>query len=77
MGNFYEGIGVLVKRKLIDVNLVDDLMSGFILRSWEKIEPIIKEFRERENWPQAWEWIEYLYHQIKPIVEEQHPELKT
>lgn len=76
VGNFYEGMGVLVKRKLIDVNLVDDLMSGFILRFWDKIEPIIKEFRERENWPQAYEWIEYLYNEIKVIIEQQHPELR-
>jgi hypothetical protein len=38
---------------------------------------MVKEARVRENWPQLLEWIEYLYNQIKPIVEEQHPELKT
>lgn len=77
MARFFEGIGVLVKRGLIDVTLVDDLMSGEAMRYWEMFKPLIEETRERLDWPQALEWVEYLYDQIRPIVEEQHPELKT
>jgi hypothetical protein len=77
VARFFEGIGVLVHRGLIDVTFVDDLMSGATIRYWEKIAPMIKEWRIRYNWPQAVEWVEYLYNQVKPIVEEQHPELKT
>jgi len=76
-GTFLEAIGVLVNRGMIDVTLVDDLMSGSILKWWEKFEPVQLEIRERFNWPQNAEWVEYLYHQIKPIAERQHPELKT
>ena len=76
-GIYLEGIGVLVKRGLIDASFVDDLMSGHILRYWEKIGPVIKKRREELNWPQYFEHVEYLYNKIKPIVEEQHPELKT
>ena len=58
--------------------LVDDLMSGHILRFWEKFgETVIKETQVRENKPQYYEYVEYLYSVIKPIVESQHPELKT
>jgi hypothetical protein len=77
VSNFFEGIGVILNRKLIEPNLVDDLMSGFILRFWEKIQPIALEYRKRYRWPSAWEWVEYLNNKIKPIFEEQHPELKT
>ena len=77
MARFFEGIGVLVQRGLIDVTLVDDLMSGETTRYWERFKPPIEELRERWNWPQALEWVEFLYDKIKPIVEEQHPELKT
>ena len=76
-GTFLEAIGVLVNRGMIDITLVDDLMSGSILKWWEKFEPVQLEIRERFNWPQNAEWGEYIYKQIKPIVEEQHPELKT
>ena len=75
---FFEGVGVLVKRKLVDPALVDDLMSGNILQFWEKFgESIIKEQQVRENYPQFYEHVEYLYNVIKPIVDQQHPGLKT
>jgi len=76
--NFYDGLGMLVKRGLIDATMVDDLISGPIIFFWEKrVEPIVKEFNEYLNNPAAFEWTEYLYHQIKPIRDRQHPELKT
>jgi hypothetical protein len=74
---YYEGLGVLVRRGLIDVQLVDDMMSGAITRYWEKHRQLYYEMRERLNWPQIAEQAEYLYDRIVSIVEEQHPELKT
>ena len=74
---YYEGIGVMIKRGLIDPTFVDDIMSGEIIRVWEKFEPVVIEWRKRQNWPQAFEWNEYLYNEIKSIVEQQHPELAT
>jgi hypothetical protein len=75
VGSFFEGIGVLVKRGLVNPALVDDLMSGHTLMSWEKMEPVYLEIRRRWNWPQIAEWWEYLYNEIKAIASEQHPEL--
>ena len=69
-------MGVLVNRKLIDVSFVDDLISGLIIRYWEKMEPIIDDAREKMDYPQLAEWTEYLYREIRTIAEEQHPELK-
>jgi len=78
IARFFEGVGVLVKRKLVDPTLVDDLMSGNVLEFWEKFgEPMIKIRQVRNNYPQYYEHVEYLYGVIKPIVESQHPELKT
>ena len=74
---FLEGLGVLVRRGLIDPSLVDDLMSGAILGYWEKFEPYFVERRERLDWPQVGEQIEYLYKQVKPIAERQRRELTT
>jgi hypothetical protein len=67
VGTYFEGIGVMVKEKLIDVKLVDDLMTGLVVRYWEKLEPIIKQQRIMFNWPEAYEWTEYLYNKIKSI----------
>jgi len=68
---YYEGIGVMIKRGLIDPTFVDDIMSGEILRVWEKFEPVAREWRRRLDWPQAFEWNEYLYNEIKSIAEQQ------
>ena len=61
----FESIGLLVRENLIDVDMVDELMSGLITRTWERIEPIIFEYRERFNWPQAGRSFEYLYNEMK------------
>jgi hypothetical protein len=74
-GNFYEGLGVLLQRGLIDPTMVDDLLSGPIVLYWERrVAPIIDELRERFNNPAAYEWVEYLYREIKQIRDKQHPE---
>jgi hypothetical protein len=77
IGKYWEGIGVLVKRELIDPYLVDDLMSSAIMMYWEKYAPVCREYRRRIGYPQAAEYQEYLYERIKAIAEQQHPELKT
>ena len=65
--SFYESVGVLVKRKLIDINLVADLVSSSTLGLWESIERWGKWRRKNENRPQLWEWMEYLYNEIQKI----------
>ena len=73
---YLEGIGVLVKRELIDPSLVDDLMSSIVVIYWEKYRPYVYDYRVRRDLHQMSEYVEYLYNQIKPIVERQHGELK-
>jgi len=62
---FYEGIGVLLHRRLIDIKLVDDLFSTPIIQIWEKTEHWVKENRKRWKRPQIWEYFEYLYNEMK------------
>ncbi len=65
IGWFFEGIGMLLHRKLIDISVVDDLFSSPILISWEKLKPIAEGERKQFNRPQIWEWWEYLYNEMK------------
>jgi hypothetical protein len=65
VGTFYEGIGVLLKRRLIDLDLVDDLFSEPIRSLWGRIKPIIEEDRKRFNQPRIFEWFEYLYNEMQ------------
>ena len=79
---FFSGVGVLVKRNLVDISLVDDLLSNIIIRYWVFMEPIIMEWRERlrHDRPKSlhthelMDGFEYLYLELQKYMTE-HPEL--
>ena len=61
---FFEGIGVLLKRNLIDISLVNELLGGGITMTWETMGPIEKESRIRFNNPDIWTEFEYANDEI-------------
>ena len=66
---YFEGVGVLVRRGLIDPELVYDIMYGSIISFWEKHETIIQGLREQFHSPQTLNDLEYIYKQMKVIKE--------
>ena len=72
LGTFFEGMGVLVKRGLIDGALADDLMSGYIISYWRKFGPLIGELRKTYG-PTLGEYAEYLYNEVSKVYEREHP----
>ena len=65
VGWFFEGVGVLLHRRLIHVALVDDLFSSPVKRAWERLKPIAEGERKQTGRPQIWEWFEYLYNEMQ------------
>ena len=61
--DLWENVGVLVKRKLVDISLVADLFN--VSFRWEKLKPWVEETRRRYNSPKVYEWFEYLYNEVK------------
>jgi hypothetical protein len=57
---YFHGVSVLVEQRLIDAHLVYELMSGPILRYWEKVEPIFKERRKHLSFPDAIDSVDHL-----------------
>jgi hypothetical protein len=70
---YFEGIGLLVYRGLIDISLIDDLMSDGVIVLWEKIGDVTKYRRTLLKNPHIWEWTEYLYNEMI----KRNPELST
>jgi hypothetical protein len=64
VGTFYEGIGVLLYMKLIDINLTARLFRNAVVYTWEKMKPIVEGYR-REGHPQLFIEYEYLYNEMK------------
>ena len=62
---FFDGIGVLLHKKLVDIDLVDDLMSESIIVTWEKMKPIVEGYRKRYGFKKDLVWFENLYNEIK------------
>lgn len=72
VGVFFEGIGILLHRKLMDINMAGDLFSESIKLIWEKNESILKEMVEQRNIPEAWQWFEYLYNEMQKREQRLH-----
>jgi hypothetical protein len=60
---FYDQVGVLLRRNLIDFDLVDALVGNSARQLWEKIAPAMEEARTRYD-PRLYENFEYLYNEM-------------
>jgi len=65
VSTLFEGIGILLDRRLIDNDLADDLFSVPVRLAWERMKTLIQEDRKQTNEPRTWEWFEYLYNEMK------------
>lgn len=61
----FEGIGTLLHMRLANISLVQHLIHGPTISTWEKMKPVIEGYRQKMNQPQFCEWFEYLYKEIK------------
>ena len=64
VGNYFEGLGLLAKRGLVDVDLIYEFWTGDIADIWNKIKPLIEGMRRESKFPVALN-IEYLYNEMK------------
>jgi len=65
VGVLFEGLGLLVHRKLVSIDMVDDLASGPVKNTSEKVKPVVEGYRLHFNQPQFYEWVEYLYNELE------------
>jgi len=65
VASFFEGIGILLYRRLIDITLVDDLFSSDVIITWHKMKPIVEGWRKHFNRPQISEWFEHLHNEMQ------------
>jgi len=73
---YYEGIGVLVREKLVDIRLVAELMSGPVRWFWERYRPMVLECRRELGFPRMMIEVEYLYNSLNEYAAS-HPELQV
>jgi hypothetical protein len=59
LGNCFEGIGILARRKLVDVDVVYDLWGDIILSTWEDVKSLVSGMRV-DSGPDLYKFWEYL-----------------
>jgi len=62
--NFFNEVGMLLHRKLISIETVDELFGFRVAQFWEKLKPLIEGMRKQLN-PHVARWFEYLYNELK------------
>jgi hypothetical protein len=61
----FESLGLLICRREIDIQLVEDFISGLIIHSGKKFKNYLVEMRELTNRPTYFEWFQWMYEQIE------------
>ena len=64
VSTFFEGMGALAKRGIIDIAQVDDAMSKSILSYWRKFGPVYTESRKKLG-PTRGRYTEYLCNEVQ------------
>jgi hypothetical protein len=62
---FFEAVGIMLNRKMVSLDLVEQMYSQSIQITWEKSKPIQEGLRKKYNQPKWGEWFEYLYDEVK------------
>jgi hypothetical protein len=65
LGNYFEGIGILVYKKLVKPDIVYNFWGDIIQSSWEKIKPLIANMRKDSGDLNMFVFWEYLYNEMK------------
>ncbi len=65
LGNYFEGIGLLVYRKLVETDIVYDFWGSIALSTWTENESLIRDMRKESGEPTMFEYWEYLAEEMR------------
>ena len=71
VSGLFEGLGFLLHRKFLNVDLVRELMSESTKMAWEKVKPLVEDAREQiaqrksGEYIPVYQWWEYLYNELR------------
>jgi hypothetical protein len=71
VGSLFEGLGFLLHRRFLDIDLVRELMNESTKMAWEKAQPLIEDSRKHLSqrktgeYVPIYQWWEYLYTELQ------------
>lgn len=60
-----ETLGLLVHRREVSFDVVDELFGGTVVAAWARLSPYILHVRERNRSPELFEWFQWLAERLK------------
>jgi hypothetical protein len=63
IGGFFEGLGLLIHKKIVDIDLVGDLWDPTL--TWEKLKLYAQGVRKEVDDPRVYEWFEYFANEMQ------------
>lgn len=63
--NWGDGIGMLLKRNLVDIDIVVDSYGGIVPAFYERVKPLVEGYRKDTRNQHHYEQLEYLYNEVK------------
>ena len=64
IANYFDEVGFLLHRGLVDADLIGEFMTFSIAASWNKLKPLIEGYRKETN-SRFSHWFEYLVNEMK------------
>jgi hypothetical protein len=65
LGTTVESVGVLVYRRVVPIDIVDELMGDAIVAFWPKLSPWIFELRQEQGRESVYEWFQWLVERLR------------
>jgi len=71
VAGLFEGLGFLLHRRFLDIDLVRELMNESTKMSWEKVKPMVEDARKQLSqrkmgeYVHIYQWWEYLYNELQ------------
>jgi len=56
----FESVGIMVHRRIVDIEIVWELMGGVVIAAWERLQPWAIQQRELSGREKFDEWVEWL-----------------
>jgi len=69
IGNTFESIGVMVYRRIVPLEIVNELMGGAVVFLWQKLERWTLESRAEQSRDSVYEWFQWLAERLQELPE--------
>ena len=65
VGWFMNGLGFMVHRRFVGIELVDELFGYGVVSQWKNLGPLVLGWRAELNLPESFGWFEYLAKELE------------